>query len=341
MIYDTISNLEFNLKFLLDTILLKDGHYTNIAKGTTIRGYDASKLVLDTESSSDFGGISGCQVWQSPFMQWVYESGITLNQAPFISGKIPPYLASGIYVNGTLFTNAVSGSQFYIDYINGRVIFSGTGIPGNSLVQADYSFKEFRTDFVDGTTAQEDINAYSETYLKDNPIASNVIVYPSGDYRTTTFPCIYIEVDGPSDFRVLELGNYSSKEVFDVYFHIYALNRVQRNVAKEVIKNRIFTSLPLIDYNYAPIPLSGLQNTLPPNPITYETLLTNPTINGNKVVSHTYYVENGSISNFSVIKNYPTNVMSKNPFFSATAILNIIVENVSPAGRISPNPYLT
>lgn len=331
MIYDTLSNLDLNLKFWLDIVFLKDGHFTNISKNKTIRGIDASKLVPDTNSSSDILGISGVQVWQSPFQNWVYESGITLNQAPIISGLAEPIIASGIYINGTFFTQSsgVSGIPFYLDYINGRIIFSGIGIPSNSIVQSDFSYKHYRIDWVDGEDAQEFLGVYAESSLKDNPLADSIEIYPSGDIRVNTFPCIYIEIPEEQP-RPFELGNRSLVEQVDIFLHVYALNRWQRNIALELLKNRINLNSYLIDYNYAPLPLSGLTNTLSPNYIAYQDLLTNPIFNGNKVVSWTYYIKDGNT------KRLP----SDGPYFKGVCTYNIDVYNIAPNGRIPINQFI-
>ena len=100
MIYDDAQNLLLNIKLLFDSMFLRDGHFKNVTSGATVRSVDVSKLVRDSSSDNYFAGISGAQVWQSPYQEWVYESGITLNNAPFISGLTPPIVASGIIVNG-------------------------------------------------------------------------------------------------------------------------------------------------------------------------------------------------------------------------------------------------
>lgn len=332
MIYDTISNLELNLIMLLDLIFLSDGHYKNITKGTTIRGIDASKLVIDSSAVSDFGGVSGCQVWQSPFQRWVYESGVALNNAPFISGLTPPIRVSGIYVNGSFFpqtSGAVSGYQYFIDYSNGRVIFAGTGIPSNSLVQASYAYKKWRVEFAENALAQEMVEAYGETALKDNSIGDTSIIYPSGDIRSHTFPCVYIDIkDGSS--TALELGNRSLREKPIVELEIYSLNRWERNSAIELLKNRQGYNAPLVDFNYAPLPLSGLVNTLSPAYIPYQVLLTNPTYRGNSVISWGWYIE---AANWFRLQKDGT-------FFRGQVVFDTIIENISPTGRGPANPYI-
>lgn len=309
---------------MTDIMFLCDGHFRNISKGQIIRGIDASALVLDLSASHDFGGISGCQVWQSPVQNWVYESGITLNAAPYISGLAAPIVASGIWINNVFFSQSagVSGSQFFIDYKNGRIVFNGAGIPTNSNVQVVYSYKFWRTDWKDNENAQLDIEDYGELSLKDNPYGQ-ADIYPSGDERAHTFPCVYIDVLPNINFRPLEIGNRSLIEKLQVVFTIYSLSRVERNSALELIKNRLNLQSYLIDFNYAPIPLSGLVNTLSPVYIPYQTLVTNPTYNGHSVISWTYDIIDGSARRLD----------PEGPFLKGEVILDMEVYNICPLGR--------
>lgn len=332
MLYGTISNLELNLRFLFDIIFLKDGHFKNIIHPTTIRGYDVSKLVLDYKAESDIFGVSGCQVWQSPYQSWVYESGITLNPSPFISGKAEPIIASGVYINNTFFnqSSGVSGIPFYIDYLNGRVAFSGTGIPSNSIIQADYAYKTYLISSFD-TNIYERLVAYADMETKDEPLVANSLVYPSGDELMASLPAIFIDIDGPTDMQPYELGNRAPLELYTALFYIFTTNRRERNAAKELIMGRYSAHQPMIDYNYAPFPLSGLINTLSPDYIPYQTLLENPTYRGSKVISWQYHIDNVRGQNIEP---------DGDPFMKAVMTMDIEVENVAPTGRIPINPYI-
>lgn len=331
MIYDTYSNLELNLKMLIDLWLLSDGHYKNITQNKSINGLDASRLVIDSSAANDYGGVSGCQVWQSPFQNWVYESGISLNQSPYISGMTLPIIASGIYVNNTFFTQAsgVSGMQFFVDYTNGRIVFAGTGIPSNSIVQSNFAYKFWRTDWEDNSHAQLDVEDYGELAFKDNPYGVAEI-YPSGDERSHTFPCIYINVLQNGSFRPLEVGNRSQIEEVTVELGIYAISRVQRNSAIELLKNHIGLQAYMIDFNYAPLPLSGLVNTLSPAYIPYQTMVQNPVYNGNNLISWTYDINNGEARR----------LIPDGPFLRGEVVYHIDIYNIAPTGRVPNNPYL-
>jgi len=330
MIYGDSQNILWNLKLLLDSVFLRDGHFRNVSRGLSIRSVDVSRLARDSSSDSYFAGISGAQVWQSPYKEWVYESGITMNDAPFISGMTPPAAPSGVWVNGTFFSNGtgVSGSQFYIDYMNGRVIFNGTGIPNNSNLQVNYSYRTFRVDF-SNRFARADIEYHAETELKDNPYTNDNVLYPSGGAQVGILPAIFLELD-EDDREAFELGNRSAIVTQPVFCHVYAYSPVERDAAMDLIRSRWHIQMPLIDFNYAPFPLSGLMATMSPNYIPYQTLLTNVTHNGQKVISKTFTFED--------VRGRPQEPLLRLERGVVTVTTKIY--NISPTGRIPQNPYI-
>ena len=331
MIYGDTQNIILNLKMLLDALFLRDGWFRTVSRGDTVRGVDVSALVRSPESDHYFASVSGAQVWQSPYQEWVYESGITMNSAPFISGIAPPLQASGIYVNGTFFSQdtGVSGTDFYIDYINGRVIFPTAGaIPENSQVQADYSYRKVRVDTGENFDRQE-IAYHAETELKDNPWTNDNTLYPSGGYAVGTMPVVFLEL-GEGDKRPLEMGNRSAIKTQPVNAHIYTYNLPVRNSIMDLIDSRWHTHMPMVDFNYAPLPLSGLWGTLSPDYIPYQTLLENVQYQGNAVISKKYIFED--------LTTRPVEPLGK--LSRAICSMNIEIYNIAPTGRISPNPYI-
>lgn len=330
MIYGDSENIILNLKMLLDNVFLRDGWFRTVNVGDTVRSIDVSKLVRDSSSDSYFAGISGVKVWQSPYQEWVYESGITMNDSPYISGMTPPIQCSGVYINGTFFNKdaGVSGVNFYIDYINGRVIFDGTSIPDNTNVQANYSYKLVRIDTEENFDRGE-INYHAETELKDNPWSNNNELYPSGGMNTGTVPVVFLEL-GEGDSEVYEMGNRSRIKIQPVFCHIFAYSSTERNSIMDLIDSRWHIAMPLVDFNWAPLPLSGLYGTLSTEYIPFQTLLENVTHNGNSVISKHYYFED--------IKTRPIEALGK--LKRAICDLNISIYNISPTGRIAPNPYI-
>jgi len=330
VIYGDSRNLLLNLKLLVDSVFLRDGHFTNVSKGDLVGSTDVSSLIEDDESASWFMGVSGAQVWQSPYQEWVYESGITMNDAPFISGLVPPSRASGVYVNGTFFAEngGISGVDFKIDYIYGRVILTNGTIPSNSQVQAEYSYRHFRAEIAN-KYAEQDITYFTSHELKDNPWSNNNTSYPTGAQRIGPIPVIFIQLgDGSSE--AYELGNKSQIKNRDVFFHIYTENDIERDSAMDLLDTRWSNFMPMIDFNYAPLPISGLTNTLSPVYIPYQTLLENVSYNGNKVISKHF--------EFKEMMDRPLNPLVKLERGIVEGKMNIY--NIAPTGRIEPNPFI-
>lgn len=69
-------------------------------------------------------------IYASPFKQWNYDTSISGSNVP-----------TGVYVNGIFCNKDVSGLK--IDYMNGRVIFSGGSQYQNLTVSGNYSVKDY------------------------------------------------------------------------------------------------------------------------------------------------------------------------------------------------------
>lgn len=279
-IYKLRSLTKFNMKFLLDYEFLRDGRYTNVASGQTFYdGSDMSLLQCDT-SNDDLLGLSDGQVWQSPFRNWVYESGIVLNDSIGIRDLDLPILCSGVYVDNIFRATSPThpdynaGFSHHIDWINGRVIFDSVQ-PLTSQVQASFAYKHIRIAF------EHDFNnqfrsSYLESKFTTNPLTSNNIVYPSG--QAYPFPAVFIENAGRR-WSAYELGNRSLISADRMIFHIWALDDITRDDIVDMISFQDSKRIPIIDFNLAPFPLSGIYNEMSPEYIPYQNLLKNPTIN--------------------------------------------------------------
>ena len=85
--YKLRSLIKLNFKLFMDMHFLREGAYMNIASGAQFYdGSDMSVLLPDVAADEMFFGLTVGSVWQSPFRQWVYESGVALDgtnlQAP-------------------------------------------------------------------------------------------------------------------------------------------------------------------------------------------------------------------------------------------------------------------
>lgn len=274
--------LKLNYILFLENELLRDGNYQNVVSGIQFYdGSDMSRLLADNTPSicaelglmDQFtGNIYENRVYQSAFRNWVYESGLVLN--PALSDLDWPVAirASGVYVDGRFCATSPNHPDYdpscshTIDYLNGRVIFDSS-LPSTSIVNADFSYKtvavmtasKFNNQLIDGVL---------ETKFTTNPRTSNQLVYPSGNSNIMPYPIIFIE-DTSRTFSAYQLGDRSLIANDEMAFHIFALDESTRDNLIDLISFQERKRIPLIDFNYAPFPLSGITNTLSPAYIPY------------------------------------------------------------------------
>jgi len=273
------SLLKLNLRFLLDYEFLRDGRYTNVASGQTFYdGSDMSRLICDTNADDILYGLQDGQVWQSAFRNWVYESGVVLNDAIYIRDMDLPTICSGVYVSGTFYATDPShpeynaGVSHHIDWTHGRIIFD-TPISVDSVVQAPFAYKHIRVAF-DRDFNRQRQKGFLESKFTTNPLTSNMLVYPSGG--AYPFPASFIEINGrrwkPGGY---EMGNRSLIGADTVTVHIYTLDELTFDDVADIMSYQARKGIPLVDFNLAPMPLSGLYHEKSPNYIAYQDLLKN------------------------------------------------------------------
>jgi hypothetical protein len=174
--YKLRSLLKLNYKLFVDMHMLRENAFTTITSGTQF--YDGSSLSLllpDTSADDTLFGVSDGQVWQSPYRQWVYESGVPLDGTNVQS---PLIVASGVYVEGAFRATDDPTFGHTIDFINGRIIFNSP----QSLdleIHADFSAREVRVGFEHDFNQQFDKSVLELQYFT-NPLTSMQLVYPSG-----------------------------------------------------------------------------------------------------------------------------------------------------------------
>lgn len=267
------SLLKLNLKLFLDMHFLRESSFITVASGQTFYdGSDMSVLLPDTEADNTLFGLANGSVWQSPFRQLVYESGVPLDGT---NVSTPPIVASGVYIEGAFrpTTDPVFGHT--IDYINGRVIFNSPKSLALKVNMA-YSAREVRIGY------EKDFNqqlqkGYLESKYGTNPLTSMQLVYPSGNYQP--FPAVFIEIDNRK-LEPYEMGNRSAIIEEEVKFHVWALDDIQRDNIVDILTTQWRKNIPIINFNVVPFPLSGIYNTLSPEYVPYQTLLRN-----NRVIS--------------------------------------------------------
>lgn len=305
--YKLRSLLKLNLKLFLDMHMLRESSFINISSGALFYdGSDMSVLLPDTTADDTLFGTSNGQVWQSPFRQFVYESGVPLDGTNVI---VPPTIVSGVYVEGAF--RPTNDPQFghTIDYINGRIIFDS---PQSLTLQvnAEYAAREVRVDF-EHSFNQQFQKGYLESKYGTNPLSSFQLVYPSGNFQP--FPAVFIEVDNRS-MKPYELGNRSAIIKDKVILHVWALDDLQRDNIVDILTSQWRKPIPVIDFNRAPLPLSGIYNTLSPEYVPYQEMLRNnrlvTTIGSGVPIRYMAYISDIQSENLNVSQEYERSIVT-------------------------------
>jgi hypothetical protein len=266
------SLIKLNMKLFLDMHMLREGTYINIPSSGTLfyDGSDMSVLLPDTSADDLLFGVSDGQVWQSPFRQWVYESGVPLDGT---NVQVAPIASSGVIVEGAFRSTDDPVYSHTLDFINGRVIFDSPQ-PLDLKVNGVFSAREVRTDF-EHAFNQQLRTGFLESKYTTNPLTSFQIVYPSG--QAQPFPAVFIEVDD-RNFSAYELGNRSAIIEDVIRLHVWALDDLQRDNIVDILTSQWRKRIPVIDFNKAPLPLSGINNTLSNEYVPYQLMVKNPTL---------------------------------------------------------------
>lgn len=296
------SLLKLNMKLFMDMHLLRESAFSNVVSGQLFYdGSDMSVLLPDTEAD-DLFGMSDGQVWQSPFRQWVYESGVPIDGA---AASVAPTPYSGVYIEGALRGPGDPEFGHFPDFINGRIIFNDPQ-PLDLKVSADFAWRHVRVGFEHDFNQQTTEGVLNMQFVS-NPLTSMQITYPSG--KIQPFPAVFIEVDQRRS-EGYELGNRSMITTDTVRFHVWAQDDVQRDDIIDIIDQQVRKTLPIINFNHAPLPLSGIFNTLSPEYVTYQDLLTNnevvTTVGSGLPVGYYAYIDESEVANGAGAETYET-----------------------------------
>lgn len=204
---DIQSAIEQNLIAFFDWGFLNKGAFSNVRLSTSdIRSKNKSTLRLVKDPNFTDG-----RVWATFRQNLVWESGL--------SCVTQPINISGVYVNGSFKTPSTSGYQHYVDYPNGRVVFTSP-ISTSSTVQMEYSYKDIKF-----TTAE--VVPLVQTIQQNSYVIPSNFSASSGDLSTleiakVQLPIVSIETSPKTKFVPYELGGDSSLIEMDVLFHILA-----------------------------------------------------------------------------------------------------------------------
>ena len=294
--------LKLNLKLFLEMHLLREGDFYNIPSGSTFYdGSDQSLFLADAEAHRQYTGLSVGQVFQSPFKNFLYESGVPLDGT---NVGLPPIIISGIYVQGAFRSPTDLEFGHIIDYRNGRIIFNQPK-PLTLPVHANFSVRGTRVDFEHAFNQQFQAGLLESKYFT-NPLTSQHLVYTSGTV-IQSFPAVFIELDD-RELKPYEMGNRSAQITEKVNLYVWALDDIQRDNIIEVLTGQWRKTIPIIDFNIMPLPLSGIHNTLSPEYIPYQNLLRNnrtvTTVGSGLPIRYLAYIDDATSKNSPAMEEY-------------------------------------
>ncbi len=271
--------LKHSWREFLDAELLRDGNYDVITSGQEFYdGTDLSILVPDTDSEVlAEGGYAPGQVWQSLFRNWVYQNPPALNPSVILNHWPTAFRASGVYIDGAFRLEDDPIFPHSIDHINGRVIFD-SALSLATTIHADYTYKTVQILNAREFNNQLRFGVLEQQY-KTNPFTAGQLVYPSGTIKIAPLPIIFVEDMGRT-FSSYQLGDRSLIVKDNLVCEIWALDESTRDNLIDLVSFQQRKSFPIINYNIAPFPLSGLKNELSPAYVPYISLAQNEPLPG-------------------------------------------------------------
>jgi hypothetical protein len=271
--------MKHSYREFIDQELLRDGCYDVITSGTQFYdGADMSVMVPDTDAEvlAEGAYLPG-QIWQSLFRNWMYQQAPTLNPSVVLQHWPTAFRASGVFIEGAFRLEDDAVYPHSIDYINGRVIFDSP-LPLETTIHSEFTYKtvqilslrEFNNQLRNGVLEQQ---------YKTNPFTAGQLVYPSGMSKITPLPIIFIENMGRT-YGNYQLGDRSLIARDELTCEIWALDESTRDNLIDLVSFQHRKSFPIINYNIAPFPLSGLKNELSPDYVPYISLAQNEPLPG-------------------------------------------------------------
>lgn len=195
--------------------------------------YQNQTGVLNYYSDARFPSSYRC--FGSLYKQWVFDSSIT--------GAIVP---SGVYVNGVFKTR---NNGLIIDYINGRVLSTGTGIPTGASVTGSFAVKDYNIYLTNEN--EEDL------IIENNNLSANKKFPWTGKYvqpYDQAIPAIYLITEGFHNTPFAMGGEDESRSHFkavvfsDSTYSLDGVLSIFADTSQKVFKLQDFSSYPINEY---------------------------------------------------------------------------------------------
>lgn len=241
----------------LDHAFLSIGAWSDVdINQTNFITSSISKLEMDEDPAFKRG-----RSWISAKKDWIYDTNITYNSKNPIS-------IEDIQIN-----NSSINSGYYIDYINGRIIFDQPKSP-QSIIKLSYSYANIQT-YRSSDCPWWKIIESGVIEPKDMK-STGYNEWTIGPYHKIQMPCIVIDAVPRARSLPYELGSKSLKIEQDVLFNILAENKNDRNQLIDIIRLQQDNTIWLFDTNKAAqdnkLPLDH-KGSINPNGLNYSELI--------------------------------------------------------------------
>jgi hypothetical protein len=227
-----LNNLEVNLKMFLDHAFLTIGSWSDVdINQPNFITSSISKLELDEDPSFKRG-----RSWISARKDWVYDSTVEYNE------KNP------IEIQNIQLNNATVSTGYYIDYVNGRIIFNEPKSQ-QTAIKVSYSYRNIQVHRSSDCNWWKIIDSgiVEPKDLKSTGLGQWTI----GPYHKVQMPCIVIDAVPRAQSLPYELGSKSLRIQQDVLFNVLAENKNDRNQLIDIIRLQQDNTIWLFDINKA------------------------------------------------------------------------------------------
>lgn len=215
-----MNEVESNLKLYLDWALLKAGGWSDVTIPDSTGYYGGDYYTLHYIQDPAY---TDGQVWETPRLDLVYESGVDFE------GSSNPIAISGVYVDNVFYAPDDATYGHYVDYQKGRVVFD-TEIDTTSVVTMNYSYRDIQVDIADNSVVWKEIQ-YGSLRVDDSQLSDSDAGSWTGkpSVKRQQLPSIIIEAVSRGNSTGYELGNGSLRRFQDVVFHVVSEDRFWRN----------------------------------------------------------------------------------------------------------------
>lgn len=220
-----MNELEINLKYWFDWSFLKIGAWNDVQVNTAgAYGGDVSQLRPVEDPNPEY---SNGQVWEACRKDWIWENGISYTN-PFTNTEFFPESIL-VYINGV-----GASSPYIVNYPQGQIIFDDP-ISTTSEVKAQYSSRGIQVSIAD------DSDWWNQLQYKSFNVEDSFFLqidkgnWTIGSEQRVQMPAIIIESVPSTKSRGYQIGDGSLWVQQDVYCHVIAEDRRQRNRIMDIL----------------------------------------------------------------------------------------------------------